>query len=69
VKRAASRPFIPCREIIALLSDYIDGSLSPGRARDLEDHLAICPPCVPTSPTSRGSELGDASQTSDAWHP
>ena len=46
MKPAAARPFIPCRTIIALLSDYIDGSLPPGRARELEDHLAICPPCV-----------------------
>jgi len=41
-----ARPFIPCREIIALLSEYIDGTLPAAQARDLEAHLAICPPCV-----------------------
>jgi len=35
-----------CREMIALLSEYIDGALPPDRARGLEAHLAICDPCV-----------------------
>jgi len=47
VKPGSAAPrFIPCREIIALLSEYIDGSLPAERARALEDHLAICPPCI-----------------------
>jgi len=46
VKRVAERPFIPCRTIVALLSEYLEGSLPPGDAHDLEAHLAICPPCL-----------------------
>jgi RNA polymerase sigma-70 factor (ECF subfamily) len=34
-----------CRDLVAAISDYIDGELTPGRCRELEAHLAQCPCC------------------------
>jgi len=39
-------PRLSCREVVDLLSDYLDGSL-PRRTRDrVEAHLATCPDCT-----------------------
>ena len=35
-----------CKEIFALLSDYLDLDLSSGDCRHIEEHLAGCPACV-----------------------
>jgi RNA polymerase sigma-70 factor (ECF subfamily) len=35
-----------CREIFALLSQYLDLELPPEACRDIERHMAGCPPCV-----------------------
>jgi anti-sigma factor RsiW len=35
-----------CREVVALLTDYLDGALAPHDARRLEEHLADCPHCT-----------------------
>lgn len=34
-----------CHELIAILDDYLDGTLPDGVRADLEDHLASCVPC------------------------
>jgi RNA polymerase sigma-70 factor (ECF subfamily) len=34
-----------CDELLALLSDYVDGDIPPGACADLEKHLAGCDPC------------------------
>ena len=34
-----------CREVFELLSDYVDGELSPELRAALEEHLGTCPPC------------------------
>ncbi|HEV8335365.1 MAG TPA: zf-HC2 domain-containing protein [Candidatus Polarisedimenticolia bacterium] len=40
------RPAGPgCREVFGLLSDYVDGELSPETRGALEEHLGACPPC------------------------
>ena len=33
----------PCNEFVELVTEYLDGALSPDDARRLEEHLAICP--------------------------
>jgi len=34
-----------CRDVIDVLSDYLEGALTPEVAADLERHLADCVPC------------------------
>lgn len=35
-----------CREIFAMLSEYLDLELPPEACRELEGHIAGCPPCI-----------------------
>jgi anti-sigma factor RsiW len=37
---------IPCIEVVELVSDYLDGELDGATTRRVEEHLALCPPCV-----------------------
>lgn len=37
---------ITCRELVELVSDYIDGVLSPYDRERFEAHLEVCEPCV-----------------------
>jgi anti-sigma factor RsiW len=34
-----------CRDLVAAISDYVGGELTPARCRALEQHLAACPCC------------------------
>lgn len=44
-----------CDECVELLVDYLDGELPPDRAKALELHLDLCPPCVAFLNTYRGT--------------
>lgn len=44
-----------CRDIVALLADYLDGSLEPGAARSLRAHLEGCAPCIAFVNTYKGT--------------
>ena len=35
-----------CKELFALLSEYLDGSLAPQTCEEIREHLAGCPPCI-----------------------
>ena len=35
-----------CREVFALLSDYLNLELPPEACQDIEAHIASCPPCI-----------------------
>lgn len=35
-----------CRQVITLLTDYIDDALPPPTRERLEAHLAVCPHCT-----------------------
>ena len=35
-----------CKDCVDLLGEYIEGTLPPDRAKALEDHLSLCPPCI-----------------------
>ncbi len=39
-------PIQHCKECVELLGEYIEGTLSPERSKELEDHLSTCPPCI-----------------------
>ena len=35
-----------CKDCVDLLGEYIEGTLPPEKAKELEDHLSLCPPCI-----------------------
>ncbi|MFB3829406.1 MAG: anti-sigma factor [Bryobacteraceae bacterium] len=35
-----------CKEVFALLSDYLDLELPPETCEEIREHLAGCPPCI-----------------------
>jgi len=35
-----------CKELVDLMADYLEGQMEPDAARDLDRHLADCPPCL-----------------------
>ncbi len=35
-----------CREMLALLSEYLDGELPVGQMREFETHICDCEPCI-----------------------
>ena len=35
-----------CKEVFALLSDYLNLELPSGACKEIENHLAGCPPCI-----------------------
>jgi anti-sigma factor RsiW len=36
---------ISCREVVEIVTDYLDGALSPEDLARMEAHLEACPPC------------------------
>ena len=37
---------LTCRELVALLTDFLEGVLPPSTCRRVEAHLATCPDCT-----------------------
>ena len=37
---------ITCRELVELVTDYLEGALAPADRERFEAHLKICGPCV-----------------------
>lgn len=35
-----------CKEVFALLSEYLNLELPPDACQEIEQHLAGCPPCI-----------------------
>jgi len=44
-----SEPVIPggisCREVVEIVTDYLEGALAPEQVERLEVHLGVCGPC------------------------
>jgi predicted anti-sigma-YlaC factor YlaD len=36
---------LTCADIVKLVTDYLEGRLTPTERRRFEGHVAICPPC------------------------
>ena len=36
---------VTCIEIVELVTDYVEGALSPAQRARFEEHLSLCPPC------------------------
>ncbi len=34
-----------CRDLVELVTEYLEGTLPPADRMRFEDHLGICPPC------------------------
>jgi anti-sigma factor RsiW len=45
-RKKAARVRTDCKQITALLDDYLSDRLSPKLKRDFEQHLDTCPDCV-----------------------
>lgn len=43
---ASHVPSEKCKEVFALLSDYLNLELPPEACAKIESHLADCPPCI-----------------------
>jgi anti-sigma factor RsiW len=39
-------PIHHCKECVDLLGEYLEGTLPADRAKALEEHLSLCPPCI-----------------------
>lgn len=37
---------LTCQEVLDFLSDYVEGRLPAGEHARMEEHLAVCPPCI-----------------------
>jgi anti-sigma factor RsiW len=35
-----------CKELVELVTDYVEGAMPPDKRLHFEEHLAICPGCV-----------------------
>jgi anti-sigma factor RsiW len=43
--RFRPRQSMVCRQAVELVTDYLEGALSPGQRRRFEAHVARCPDC------------------------
>ncbi|MGE3073201.1 MAG: zf-HC2 domain-containing protein [Dehalococcoidia bacterium] len=41
----AARPGLACREVVQLVTDYLEGALPTGDRQRFEAHLGACPGC------------------------
>jgi anti-sigma factor RsiW len=37
--------YLTCSELVELVTDYLDGALSPADRARFEEHVLTCPPC------------------------
>ena len=37
---------LACQELVELVTEYLEGALSPGRHREVHDHLLECADCL-----------------------
>jgi anti-sigma factor RsiW len=35
-----------CKDVVEMVSEYLDGAMSPTDRARLEQHLLVCPPCT-----------------------
>lgn len=43
---ANSDPSLSCRDLVELVTDYLDGAMDPAMAASFEQHAGGCPPCL-----------------------
>ena len=60
-----------CREAIDVLADYLDGTMPPDVAAELERHLAECAPCrayLATYRKTRERRQAAAARPARSWY-
>ena len=40
-----SRDYLTCRELVELVTEYLDGALDARQRARFEEHVMTCPPC------------------------
>lgn len=45
-RRPAAAPGLVCREVVELVTSYLEGALPPAERSRFEAHLAVCPHCT-----------------------
>jgi anti-sigma factor RsiW len=61
---------ISCREVVEIVTDYLDGALAPDVLASLEEHLATCPPCqIYVEQIRQTSRVAAAAEAELAEHP
>lgn len=40
------KPDLACRRLVEMVTDYLEGALTPQDAAQFEQHLVLCDPCV-----------------------
>jgi len=38
-------PSLTCRELVRLITEYLDGAMAPSERMEFERHIATCHPC------------------------
>jgi anti-sigma factor RsiW len=38
-------PALSCQQLVELVTDYLEGALSPADRQRFDDHIAVCPRC------------------------
>ena len=46
LRARSRRPELVCQQVVELVTDYLEGALSPAEHRRFEAHLAGCPHCT-----------------------
>jgi anti-sigma factor RsiW len=41
-----TQPAVTCRQVVELVSDYLDDTLEPDLRGSVEEHLSACPGCL-----------------------
>ena len=41
----SNRPTMSCRELVALVTEYLEGTMPRSERIRFERHVAVCPPC------------------------
>jgi len=60
-------PLLTCQQVLDFLSDYVEGRLSAFEAARLEEHLALCPPCVDYLNSFRATLAACRAAGAEAW--
>ena len=60
---------LACRDVVELLSDYLDGALDPGTRAHLEAHLAGCDGCTMVLDQLRATVRRSGGLTDEALSP